>query len=109
MSSEPDVPIPAAPQPFGPDEKEALRQQAITWLNQHWLEPRMCPICHTRIWAVNDPIIVDVYSGPERRLLGGPAYVFVPVACSTCAYTMMFNAVQMGLIPGDNPPSPNDG
>lgn len=39
-------------------------------------------------------------------MLGGVGYPQVMLLCKTCAHTMFFNAVIMGLVPAGSPPEP---
>lgn len=84
------------------DELEALRQAAIRWLETRWVRPWTCPVCRHANWAVGSPIVSDIWS-PRGRTFPGSAYVYVPVSCTTCAYTRLFNAIQMGIIPVEPP------
>lgn len=55
--------------------------QKKTWLAIHWQGSKACPLCGINSWAV----------GEEVALLG--RHPLVVVACTTCGYTLLLNAV----------------
>jgi hypothetical protein len=69
------------------------RDAAIHWIGSKWPEARRgCIVCGENNWGVGDNIV-------RLQTREGPAYPSVAVVCNVCGYTMLFNAVRMGLLP----------
>lgn len=69
-------------------------RKILDHLRQHWKED-ICPICESREWNISGPAHLPAYWGragsPERH------FPLVPVACSVCGYTVLFNAAFAGI------------
>ena len=65
--------------------------------------PPNCPVCRSQSWAVLGQVTQGVvYPYPvsgQHPVLYDIAYPHVGVLCTTCGYTMFFNAGLMGLYP----------
>lgn len=64
-------------------------------LEQVWKKPDNCPICDSTAWNIGDlidaPLREDLLgawwaSEPRKR-----AYIYAPVTCLYCGYTMLFH------------------
>jgi hypothetical protein len=85
------------------------KQRASDWINRHWRgQSQACPICGSNQWTLADHLVQPVTVGAHNALLlGGTSYPHVLVISPTCGYTMMLNAVIIGLVPrGDSPAQP---
>jgi predicted nucleic-acid-binding Zn-ribbon protein len=72
------------------------------WLDSHWRKPHPCPVCGTDGWGTGGQIVVPITMGSNSSLrVGGQIVPQVFVLCHNCGYTMFFNAVLIGLLPGD--------
>lgn len=76
---------------------------ANRWFEEHWPEPRSCPVCKNKNWGlisnfVNIPL-EPVGTGPVGTYQPVRTAPFVGVICRTCGNTLFFNAVIMGLLP----------
>lgn len=69
----------------------------MEWLEGHWTQPRVCPIDGNSNWAIGDVLETPLNQG-GNVLVGGPRYLFVPVSCTTCGFTHLFNAIQIGVL-----------
>jgi len=80
------------------DEKtaqERAREKYQAILTGLWtVEPDECPICRTRLWNMGDmveiplrPQATGLHTGIEPR----QAFLYMPVMCTNCGYTMFFN------------------
>jgi hypothetical protein len=103
-----DEPAPPARTPFHPEptseQKERVRARTLAWLESRWPLPRECPIDRNTNWAIGDVIEAPLYLGVEGGLVfGAPRYLFVPVSCTTCGYTHLFNAIQIGVLEPKQP------
>jgi hypothetical protein len=64
-----------------------------------------CPICGSNNWVIADHVVAPIPSGGGGIMIGGPSYPMVMLISQPCGYTIMFNAVLLGVIhPGS--PSP---
>ena len=74
------------------------------WLDEHWKGSRACPVCGNTHWGFG-PEVVEVRNfNSARRHLGDEETVcpLVLVVCSTCSYTMFFNALVVGAVEREN-------
>jgi len=76
--------------------------RALAWLNEKTTNFQ-CPVCNTNQWSIGTHIIAEQIHRGGNVLIGGAIYPMVFVTCSNCAYTRHFNAIQMGVIPKDEP------
>jgi len=60
----------------------------------------LCPICGSGSWTSKNAIKTPFWFGPER------VHVFVPVVCTTCAYTMFFDTLMAGIMDSQGNPVP---
>ena len=74
-------------------EGKVDRSLAIQWLEGHWKGERQCPICQASAWGVGDDLL-RLWTSKHV-----PSYPCIVVVCNNCGYTMLFNAVRMGLLP----------
>ena len=72
------------------------------WLDEHWKGNRACPICQDNHWGVGADLVEIRNFHGKSRLNPGPEaiYPLVAVVCDTCSYTMLFNAILIGLVEG---------
>ena len=72
--------------------------RAKAWIDEHWTGSNACPICENVDWTMGD-VVGEVRQLPRnRRLIGAPVYPLVFVTCTTCGYTLLFNAIVVGLV-----------
>ncbi len=88
--------------PDEPDDRSEEHQAYVDAVLERlhaWLHEKVpgatfkCPVCHTERWSVQDPGEIPI-RGP---FLPGKAYPSVVFICENCGYTMLFNAVVMGV------------
>ena len=87
-----------------PGAKAAIRKpvaadfdKAKEWLDTHWKNGKVCPVCGDKRWGISDEVLeMRQYSG--GRIAGGPIYPYLSVMCLTCGNTLFFNALHAGLI-----------
>lgn len=72
-------------------------QKAIAWIDEHWTGQKACPICQNTRWGVAD-LIGEVQMTTLDGGLTGKAYPLIIVTCQTCGYTVLLNALVVGLI-----------
>lgn len=74
-------------------------QKAIAWIDEHWKGQKTCPLCANTRWGVAD-LVGEVQMTTLTGDLTGQAYPLVIVTCQTCGYTLLLNALVIGLIEG---------
>ncbi|MDO9034884.1 MAG: hypothetical protein Q7U51_06750 [Methanoregula sp.] len=77
------------------DDAEKSRKK-LEWLNSKWTQPRICPICNSTSWSV-DQYSAAVPLWQASTLTLSPIYPLTSIHCNVCGYTMFFNDVIMGL------------
>jgi hypothetical protein len=94
----------SGPPPFpnqrSDQQREQIRARTVEWLDKRWPLPRACPIDGNTNWAIGDVIEAPLDQGGSV-IVGGPTYLFVPVSCTTCGHTYLFNAIQIGVFEPD--------
>lgn len=82
---------------------EAEQAKAKAWIARFWNNFQGCPICGRKEWQLAGNLVNLHIAYPDAALtVGGPVYPQALLICETCGYTMLFNAVMMGLAkPGD--------
>lgn len=81
---------------------ESDKSKVAEWFNRHRQgRPFLCPICGSGNWSASEHLVQPVTLGAERQLLlGGIGYPHVMFISNPCGYTIFFNAVLMGIVPG---------
>ena len=66
-----------------------------------WKGKRECPICISRTtWAIST--FVEVREFNEGNHCPGAAITpLIPVQCNNCGYTVLFNAIALGVVDRD--------
>jgi hypothetical protein len=85
--------------------KQAQRQRAIAWLNSHWTRDQTCPIDGRNNWTVSDVIELRPFAG-GGLVVGASVYPMFQVICTTCGYTLLFNAAISGVVEQPPPTTP---
>jgi hypothetical protein len=78
--------------------REAQRVTAFNWIRAHWTGSQSCPVCKNSEWRVGNIVEARLYGEPASV---GALYPYVPYTCTTCALTLFFNAIDMGLFAGE--------
>ncbi len=75
--------------------RAASRDKYAAILDRLWKVPNTCPVCGSGEWNVGDLVEVPLrLIGPVPIIESVPrqAYIYVPVGCLTCGYTMFFHS-----------------
>ena len=78
------------------EDQDAVQQ----WLATNWHRNQRCPISGHNNWFTAEHIVQPTATTGGSVVLGGTGYPQVMVICQGCGYTMYFNAVVIGLLPG---------
>jgi hypothetical protein len=82
------------------DQREQLRKKYLAAVEMVWRKPQNCPICDSTAWNLGDLVDARLRHPPSQsieEISAGKApstqvYVFVPVTCLYCGYTMFFHS-----------------
>jgi len=81
---------------------EEQMEQFQSWLAERWTGTKECPICATNNWTLGSHLVSPtIYRSGGGLVIGGLAYPLAMIICSNCGYTNFFNAVLIGLVPGE--------
>jgi hypothetical protein len=80
------------------EEAKVDKAKVRDWLQKHWTGLTSCPISNDNSWTISDYLVQPMTYAAGGLRLGGPGYPMVMVICSTCGYTVFFNAVVMNLL-----------
>ena len=83
-----------------PDEKVLSREEKdriLKWLESKWTSAKQCPICGTNKWHIGDHLSTILTTHKGNIFIGGPTIPVIIVVCMTCGYTLLFNAVVVGI------------
>ncbi len=78
---------------LSPEEKEKVKE----WLEEKWKASNLCPVSHDNNWVIGDYTVTPINFSSTGTILGGPISPQVMLICSTCGYTLYFNAMVMGI------------
>ena len=89
------------------DEKgltEEQRKKALDWINKR-VPGLQCPVCKTKSFGLQEYLTTPMIMTPDRGIqFGGVAYPQVMLICNHCTHTLLFNAVQMGILTESDEP-----
>jgi hypothetical protein len=80
------------------------RTKAIAWLLEKWGNARPCPFHEgPTTWGLGQlivgvPAFIPIGGAPLAKV-----YPCVVVTCNVCAYTVLLNAIPMGLVTPEEP------
>lgn len=79
---------------------ERRRQQsnnAISWLDSHWTQPRTCPVCGGNQWSVAQTFDLREFEGGSIIIgLGSEVLPVTPISCKSCGYLFFMDASVAG-------------
>lgn len=76
--------------------------QAKTILETHWgADAKSCAICGKNSWYICEVVTIPIERRPRESWF---CYPMLPVSCEGCGHTLWFNAVKLGLVPGEPEP-----
>jgi hypothetical protein len=80
---------------------ESQRKLITDRVSNVWKGKRECPICISSTkWGIGS--IVEVREFNEGNHCPGAAITpFIPVQCNNCGYTVLFNAIALGVVDRD--------
>ncbi len=68
-----------------PSEQPGIdRQQAAIWLKDRWKGPKICHICQSNRWIIDNTV-------SELPQSGGRVLPLLAVTCDVCGHTLLFN------------------
>ena len=92
--------MPDAQGKLSPEDKEKIQK----WLNEKWKVPKHCPISQDNNWIIGDYVTTPMNYGGGGMIIGGQITPQIMMICTSCGYTLHFNAMFMGIFkPEVNP------
>jgi hypothetical protein len=67
------------------------------WWSQHSKDSVTCPVCKTTDWKLGAHLVNVEGHAADVNGSNRPTYPHVIVTCKSCAHSMLFNAVQIGI------------
>ncbi len=80
-------------------------QKVKTFFDQKWKGQVVCPVCKQNKWSTWHRLVQAPVWGDQA----GTVYPMVVVYCTTCSYSMFFNAIMTGALLPDPPKSESGG
>src|ERR1700722_4647569 len=78
--------------------------KAREWFATHWKSDLICPICGSDQWHTIPHVVTLPRLAGDGLLPGTVTYPQLAVMSVPCGYTLLFNAVVMGIAPAGPPP-----
>ena len=76
-----------------------MEEKVAAWLEKHWKGDKTCAVCQSNSWRIApDPVEIRPYKRGGIEV-GGPVYPLASITCTVCGYTLLFNALVMGVVP----------
>ena len=74
----------------------------VRWIEKHWKGEGRCPVCaENDRWQPGDHVVELRRYRPGAATPGAPVQPLVSVTCMNCGHTLIFSAVVLGLVPGE--------
>jgi hypothetical protein len=67
------------------------------WWLGHWKNPVVCPVCKTTEWTQAPHVVNIPRHATDAYVTNTISYPHIVVTCQSCAHSMFFNAVQIGV------------
>lgn len=77
-------------------------EQALRWIEDNWVGEKSCAICGHSGWFIGETIGEMKQINPGSRWIpnSGSAYPLIVLSCENCGYTLLFNAMVLGIMDG---------
>src|SRR5687768_14933857 len=84
-------------------DAEFVRQREVAraWMAEKWTATdKRCPICESNDWEITEAGEIPTADSAaiHRNSMSAGVWPVFLVVCQTCAYTMLFNALQAGVV-----------
>ncbi len=75
-------------------------EKALRWIEDNWVGQKACAICGNTGWFMGDAVGEMRQITPKSRWIptSGSTYPLIVLSCETCGYTLLFNAIVLGLM-----------
>ena len=82
------------------DPGRARIERALRWIEDNWVGQKACPICGNSGWFMGDVLGEMRQLNPNARWMPnfGSTYPMIVLSCENCGYTLLFNAIVLGLM-----------
>ncbi len=77
-------------------------EKALEWIEENWVGKKSCPICENTGWFMGEVMAEMRQISRAVRLMptSGPSYPMMVLSCENCGYTLLFNAMVLGVMDG---------
>jgi hypothetical protein len=75
------------------------------WWGQHSKDSVICPVCKTTDWKIAGHLVNIQSDAADANASNTPTYPHIILTCKFCAHSMVFNAVQIGIVATYVPPA----
>ena len=84
------------------DAGKSKLEQALRWIEDNWVGQKACAICGNSGWFMGEAIgeMRQMNQGSRWIPNSAPAYPLIVLSCENCGYTLLFNAMVLGVMDG---------
>lgn len=82
---------------------EAQYEEVLAKLDAVWGGHPKCPLCGGQDFAMADRVFELVEHSPDIETRERRVAPVLPVFCLKCGYTMLVNAIVLGIVPAGKP------
>lgn len=83
-------------------------QEIVRFLNERWSGLKVCPVCQNNNWNIPDKLVEVREYSPGKLVIGSPVYPLIPLTCTVCGNTILFNAIVAGILEKPKPDTPEE-
>lgn len=75
-------------------------EKALRWIEDNWVGQKECAICGNTGWFMGEAVgEMKQMSSRSKWIPGnGPSYPMIVLSCENCGYTLLFNAIVLGVM-----------
>ena len=74
-------------------------EKALRWIEENWVGEKDCAICGNSGWLMGEAVGEMKHLNPSSRWMPnfGSSYPLIVLSCENCGYTLLFNAIVLGV------------
>ena len=75
-------------------------EKALAWIEDNWVGKKECAICGNSGWLMGEVVGEMRHLNNSSRWMPnfGSSYPMIVLSCENCGYTLLFNAIVLGLM-----------
>ncbi|MDE2781264.1 MAG: hypothetical protein OXI91_16540 [Chloroflexota bacterium] len=80
----------------------AQLEKALRWIEENWVGQKECAICGNSGWFMGEVVGEMKQMNSKSKWIPntGPSYPMIVLSCENCGYTLLFNAIVLGVVEG---------